>query len=106
MISVIKSNGDRKAFDKNKILKSLILATNKRDFNEDSVNVIVDELVSDIENMGGSEIRSSEIGDMIMRRLVLLDKISYIRYASVYMNFSRVDDFTNAISELIDSERE
>ena len=103
-LSVIKKNGRRAPFDREKLAKSLFTALKKRPFDPDTIEKIVSRISRDLEEMGQSEIQSSVIGKKVMDTLRDLDKIAYVRFASVYTNFKEVGEFGEYIEE-IDGEK-
>jgi len=99
-IAVIKKDNTREPFDRNKILSGLIRACVKRNISTSTLEKIVDEIESEIRNFHSSEISSREIGDIVLTKLKDLDKVAYIRFASVYKQFDSVRQFTSELSEL------
>lgn len=99
-IAVVKSDGTRQPFDRNKILSGLIRACTKRNISTSTLERIVDDIESEIKNMDSNEINSKEIGNLVLKRLKDLDKVAYIRFASVYKHFDSLEQFTNELSEL------
>ncbi|MEA2015792.1 MAG: transcriptional regulator NrdR [Actinomycetota bacterium] len=99
-IAVIKKDNTREPFDKNKILSGLIRACIKRNISTEQLNKIVDDIENEISSMPSNEIRSREIGNLVLKRLKNLDKVAYIRFASVYKQFNNVKQFTSELSEL------
>ena len=99
-IAVIKKDNTRQPFDRNKILSGLIRACVKRNISTSELEKIVDEIESEIRNVHSNEISSKEIGDIVLRKLKDLDKVAYIRFASVYKQFDSVKQFTNELSDL------
>ena len=99
-LSVIKKNGRRSPFDREKLAKSLFTALKKRPFDADTIEKIVSRISRDLEEMGQSEIQSTVIGKKVMDILRDLDKIAYVRFASVYTNFKEVGEFEEVIEEL------
>ena len=104
-LTVIKKNGRKSPFDREKLAKSLFTALKKRPFDPDTIEKIVSRISRDLEEMGQSEIQSSVIGKKVMDILRDLDKIAYVRFASVYTNFKEVGEFGEYIEEL-DGENE
>ncbi|MDD4476246.1 MAG: transcriptional regulator NrdR [Eubacteriales bacterium] len=100
-IIVIKKDKSRESFDRNKILMSLIRACNKRQVSRDDMDKIVTDIELHIQNLLQNEISTSAIGDMIMERLKQLDQVAYIRFASVYRQFTDVTDFMDELNKLI-----
>jgi len=99
-IAVIKKDNTRQPFDRNKILSGLIRACVKRNISTKILEKIVDEIESEIRNFHSSEISSSEIGEMALKKLRNLDKVAYIRFASVYKQFDSIKQFTSELSKL------
>jgi len=99
-IAVIKKDNTREPFDSNKILSGLIRACIKRDISVETLKVLVDDIENEIHNMPGNEINSSELGNLVLKRLKGLDKVAYIRFASVYKQFDNIRQFTNELTRL------
>ncbi len=99
-IAVIKKDNTREPFDRNKILSGLIRACIKRDISAEVLNKIVDDIENEISSMPSNEIQSKEIGNLVLKRLKNLDKVAYIRFASVYKQFKNIKQFTRELSEL------
>ena len=99
-LTVIKKNGRRTPFDREKLAKSLFTALKKRPIDSDTIERVVSKISRELEEMGQSEIQSSVIGKKVMDSLKDLDKIAYIRFASVYTNFKEIGEFGNYIEEL------
>ena len=99
-LSVIKKNGRRVPFDREKIAKSIFTALKKRPIDPDTIDKVVSKISRELEEMGQSEIQSNFIGKKVMEVLKELDKIAYIRFASVYTNFKEVGEFGEYIEEL------
>lgn len=99
---VAKKGGQRIPFDRDKIARSIITACRKRPVDEDRIERVVNSIQRRLESMGESEIPSSVIGEMVMEALQGLDKVAYVRFASVYKNFREVKDFENFVETLAD----
>ena len=99
-LSVIKKNGRRVPFDREKLAKSLFTALKKRPIDNDTIEKVVSKISRELEELGQSEIQSNTIGKKVMDALKELDKIAYIRFASVYTNFKEVGEFEEVIEEL------
>tara|TARA_B100000029_G_scaffold76474_1_gene68310 strand:+ start:164 stop:628 length:465 start_codon:yes stop_codon:yes gene_type:complete len=99
-LSVIKKNGRRVPFDREKLAKSIFTALKKRPIDPDTIDKVVSKISRELEEMGQSEIQSNFIGKKVMDSLKELDKIGYIRFASVYTNFKEVGEFGEYIEEL------
>ena len=99
-LTVIKKNGRRTPFDREKLAKSLFTALKKRPIDADTTEKVVSRISRELEEMGQSEIQSSVIGKKVMDTLKELDKVGYIRFASVYKDFKEIGDFGEYIEEL------
>ena len=99
-LTVIKKNGRRSPFDREKLAKSLFTALKKRPIDNDTIEKVVSKISWELEELGQSEIQSNTIGKKVMDALKELDKIAYIRFASVYTNFKEVGEFEEVIEEL------
>ncbi len=97
---VIKRNGERRPFDRDKLMHSIVLALRKRDVSLEQIDQLVNNIVRHLEQSGESEIQSAEIGSYVMQALLALDKVAYIRYASVYKNFTTTRDFEDFVKNL------
>lgn len=94
---VLKKDGSRQLFDKNKLLSGIIKACEKRPVD---AKLLADEIESIIQKTMRSEITSQKIGDMVMEKLKQLDAVAYVRFASVHREFKDIDTFAREISEL------
>lgn len=92
-ITVVKSDGAREAFDRGKIEQSVTLACRKRGIPQERLDQLVSGIQRQIETLGESEVTSKTIGEMVMDGLRQLDSVAYIRFASVYRDFSEARDF-------------
>ena len=90
---VIKRNGKKNQFERDKILKSMLMALRKRQTNDESIDRAVNGIVRQLESSGENEIQSKFIGELVMNALAEIDNVAYIRYASVYRNFREASDF-------------
>ena len=97
---VIKSNGQKESFDRDKMFRSLSLSLRKRNVEQDKTEKIVSAIARRLENSGETEIKSSIIGEYIMEALSNLDQVAYVRFASVYKNFREVKDFEEFLDNL------
>ena len=97
---VVKKNGSRVEFDREKLSASLWLALRKRPVTTEAVDAITSRIEEKLLAQGEREIASGKIGEMVMRELKKLDKVAYVRFASVYRNFEDVDEFSDAIKEV------
>jgi len=99
-LTVIKSNGRRAPFDRDKIAKSITIALRKRPIDSESVEKFISKIVRNLEGLGENEIPTSTIGKFIMDGLSNLDQVAYVRFASVYRNFKEAKDFEQFIGNL------
>ena len=99
-LSVIKSNSKREPFDRDKVSKSIRIATRKRPIGIDALDNFVSKIVMKIEGLGESEVPTSTIGKFIMEGLQYMDTVAYVRYASVYKNFKEAKDFEQFVGSL------
>ena len=97
---VIKSNGQKETFDRDKMFRSLSLALRKRKVEQGKIEKIVSAIARRLENSGETEIKTSFIGEYIMEALSNLDQVAYVRFASVYKNFREVKDFEDFLDNL------
>jgi len=97
---VVKKNGSRTEYDREKVLASMMLALRKRPVTTESVDASIDRIEEKLVTLGEREVPSDKIGELVMRELKKLDKIAYIRFSSVYRNFEDVEEFSDAIREV------
>lgn len=100
-ILVIKKNMEREYFDRDKMLNGLIKACQKRPVSRQELESIADDIEKTINNKMITEINSSDIGEMVMKRLKDIDEVSYVRFASVYRQFKDINTFMEEIKNLI-----
>ncbi len=98
-ILVIKKNGEKKIFDPEKLKKSIEMAVRKRPVATLQVEKLVNNIVRQLEVENETEIASSKIGEIVMNALEKLDKVAFVRFASVYKNFEKADDFQKFIKQ-------
>jgi transcriptional repressor NrdR len=98
---VIKKDGRRERFERQKILQGLLKACEKRPVATPKLEAIVDEIESVVQEATERELTTTEIGEMIMRGLKKLDKVAYVRFASVYMDFKDVQEFMAELKNLL-----
>jgi transcriptional repressor NrdR len=101
---IVKKNGSRTEFEPAKLRASLMLALRKRPVSADAVDAAIHRIEEKLRSSGEREIISGQIGELVMRELKRLDKIAYIRFASVYRSFEDIAEFRDAIDE-VDRER-
>ena len=99
-LSVVKSDGEKVLFERDKLLRSLKIALRKRPVEEDRMERIVNSIQRRLETLGESEIPTKVIGEMVMEHLAELDQVAFVRFASVYRNFREAKDFEAVIGNL------
>ena len=99
-LSVVKSDGEKVLFERDKLLRSLQIALRKRPVEEDRMERIVNSIQRRLETLGESEIPTKVIGEMVMEHLAELDQVAFVRFASVYRNFREAKDFEAFIGNL------
>jgi len=103
-LTIVKKNGAKETFEREKILRSLTHAVRKRPVEPDRVERIVSGIQRRLESLGESEIPSTVVGEMVMDALRTLDHVAYIRFASVYKNFREAKDFEDFVGKLGDND--
>ena len=98
---VVKSNGRREDFDRDKLERSVRIALQKRPIDPERIDQMVSGIVRRLESMGETDIPSKQIGEIVMERLAAIDTVAYVRFASVYKNFQATDDFEDFLAELV-----
>ncbi len=99
-LTVLKGNGKRETFDRDKLLRSMTIALRKRPVERDRIERVVNGIVRRLESSGESEIPTTLVGELIMDALASLDQVAYVRFASVYRNFREARDFEEFIEKL------
>jgi transcriptional repressor NrdR len=102
---VVKKDGRREPYDRNKILGGLRRACEKRPISVGQLESIADQIERVVQDSSDREVQTSEIGKIIMRRLKALDKVAYVRFASVYLEFEDVGEFMTELKDLVQSRR-
>lgn len=97
---VVKKNGRREPFDRDKLERSITHALRKRPVERERIDRMITGVVRRLESLGENEISSNTIGELVMQALQSLDKVAYVRFASVYKNFREVTDFENIVGEI------
>ena len=97
---VVKKAGQRELFDRGKVRSGVIKACEKRPISAESIEKIVDEVEVDLRSSGESEVSSKTVGEIVTKKLKVLDKIAYIRFASVYRQFADISDFERELANL------
>ena len=98
---VVKKDGKRESFDRNKVLAGLMRACEKRPISMIQLETIVDEIEKELQDSSDRELPTNEIGKIIMRRLKAIDKVAYVRFASVYLEFEDVSAFMAELKDLV-----
>jgi len=99
-LTVVKNNGQKEPFDRDKISKSINIALRKRPIDGESIEKFISKIVRNLEGLGENEIPTPTIGKFIMDGLSKLDQVAYVRFASVYKNFKEAKDFEQFIGNL------
>ena len=99
-LTVVKNNGRKVPFDRDKIAKSINISLRKRPIDSESIEKFISKIVRNLEGLGENEIPTSTIGKFIMNGLANLDQVAYVRFASVYKNFKEAKDFEQFIGNL------
>ena len=97
---VVKTNGKREDFDRDKLERSIRIAMQKRPVEPERLDQMISGIVRRLESMGETDIQSKAIGEIVMEALARIDTVGYVRFASVYKNFQAADDFEDFVSEL------
>ncbi len=99
-LTVIKKNAKREPFSREKIIMSIVKSFGKRPLPEEKVKGATDTIVDNIHKLGKKEIKTTTIGEMVLQELSKLDKVAYIRFASVFMNFKTLDELQKDLRKL------
>lgn len=99
-ILVIKKDGHKETFDRQKLIRGLLAATTKRDVPFQALDSLIDDIESEVRDGGVLEVRSEDLGRMVLKRLISIDKVAYVRFASVYRDFKDVDEFSEELRSL------
>ncbi len=97
---VVKRDDTTEPFERGKLLRGLVVATAKRDVGTERLEALIDDIEAQLHNEFRYEIDSTVLGDMVLERLKDLDKVAYVRFASVYKSFEDVDEFTSELRGL------
>jgi len=97
---VVKKNGRREDFDRDKLARSIRIAMQKRPIEPERIDQMISGIVRRLESKGETDIASDEIGQIVMEALARIDTVAYVRFASVYKNFQEADDFETFVHEL------
>lgn len=105
-LMVIKSDGRRVVFDRDKLLKGLIRSCDKRDIPTERIVTLADEIERELRNTMEREVATKAIGELVMERLKTFDEVAYIRFASVYRKFADISMFREELEELLREKRD
>ena len=98
-LTILKRSGRRAPFDREKLVRSISIATRKRPVDAERVERMVNGIVRQLESLGETELASNVVGEMVMKALKSLDDVAYVRYASVYRDFRKTEDFAQFLSD-------
>jgi transcriptional repressor NrdR len=103
-LTVIKNDGRSEPFDRQKLLRGIELACNKRPISGKKISALVDEIEEELQNLSKKEVSSKEIGELVMKKLKDLDEVAYVRFASVYRKFKDKTEFIEELKNLLGRE--
>lgn len=104
-MTVIKSNGTRETFDKNKLISGIMKSCNKRPITANQIKEIADDVENAVMSSMDKEIESKSIGNMVMDRLKDIDEVAYVRFASVYRQFKDINTFMDELNKIMDEKK-
>lgn len=99
-LMVVKRDSSREPFDRAKLIRGLIVATAKRNVTPQQLEALIEGIETELHNSFSYEVSAKHLGDMVLKRLLDLDKVAYIRFASVYKQFQDLDEFTSELKKL------
>ena len=105
-VTVIKRDGTREIFDKNKLLGGILKSCNKRPVTAKQIETLVDDIENTLPGSGEREVHSKDIGNMVMERLKELDEVAYVRFASVYRQFKDINTFIDELEKMLNEKKE
>ena len=105
-VTVIKRDGTREIFDKNKLLGGILKSCNKRPVTAKQIETLVDDIENTLTGSGEREVHSKDIGNMVMDRLKELDEVAYVRFASVYRQFKDINTFIDELEKMLNEKKE
>src|ERR1700679_471085 len=97
---VVKTNGDKELFDRDKVVRSMKIALRKRPVDDERIEQVVNSVVRQLESLGENEVTTTKVGELVMETLRTLDHVAYVRYASVYRDFRSPGDFEDFVDTL------
>ncbi len=98
-LTILKRSGRRAPFDREKLVRSISIATRKRPVDPERIERMVNAIVRQLESLGETELASNVVGEMVMKALKALDDVAYVRYASVYRDFRQTEDFARFLND-------
>ena len=98
---VVKRDGRKETFDRSKLMRGLLAATVKRNLQIDELEGLISRIESELRDRGITEVSSEDLGMMVLQRLVDVDKVAYVRFASVYRDFKDIDEFSEELRSLM-----
>ena len=101
-LMVVKRDGRKETFDRQKLMRGLVTATVKRDVPMSTLTGLIDDIESELRDGQTLEVTSEDLGSMVLKRLISVDKVAYVRFASVYRDFKDVDEFSEELRSLND----
>ena len=105
-VTVIKRDGTREIFDKNKLLGGILKSCNKRPVTAKQIETLVDDIENTLTGSGEREVHSKDIGNMVMERLKELDEVAYVRFASVYRQFKDINTLIDELEKMLNEKKE
>ena len=103
-LTIVKNDGRREPFDRQKLQRGIELACNKRPISAKKIASLVDEIEEELQNLSKKEVTSKEVGAAVMKRLKELDEVAYVHFASVYHKFKDINEFMNELKSLLGSQ--
>ncbi len=100
-LMIIKRDGRREPFDRQKLFNKISIACHKRPIPTSRIDQLVDEIESEISSLDNKEVPSKQVGDLVMKHLQQLDEVAYVRFASVYKNFKDKNEFMDELKQLL-----
>jgi transcriptional repressor NrdR len=105
-LTVVKKNGQREPFDRDKLARSIYTATRKRPIEPERIERVINSIVRQLESAGETDISTDQIGELVMEALANLDQVAYVRFASVYRDFREAKDFGEFIGRIAPEDAE
>lgn len=104
-LMVIKNDGRRVVFDKNKLLNGIIRSCEKRSISMENINVLTNEIEKELRNTMDREVSTRTIGELVMKKLKGFDQVAYVRFASVYRKFADINNFKDELEDLMNTKK-